>query len=220
MTQMAQPPMPPPVPGHYPQGKPARFTFVVVVAIVITSIGILTSLGALVSSLLSKQMMSGPFMPTPPPGAPPEMARALENMQEKMQELAMPWLTGSLAALQLGACIWGLVTALALQKRKAKNHFGPSMLTLGVVEIASMIAGVYIQIRTAAVLQEFVESLKLGPMPPGTPDMANMMRTIMQVSMMMGIAVALGWGTLKIIFFLYARHYANKPEMRSWLSCA
>ncbi|HZO11623.1 MAG TPA: hypothetical protein VFB62_00140 [Polyangiaceae bacterium] len=217
---MAQPPMPAAVPGADPRGKPARYTFIVVVAIVLTAIGILTSLGALVTSLLSKQMMSSPFMPTPPPGAPPEMTRALENMQQKMQELAMPWLTGSLAAVQLGACIWGLFGALALQKRKAKNTFGPSMLMLGVVELASMIAGLYIQIRTASVLEELVDSLKLAPMPPGSPDITHMMRTIMQISMMMGIAIALGWGTLKIIFFFYARHYASKPEMRAYVSCA
>jgi hypothetical protein len=209
-----------PAPGVEPSGKPRGFSAIVILTIILSAVGILVALGGVASAILSEQMMSGPFgFGGTPAGAPPEMARTFEDMQRKMRELSMPWLTGPLAALQLAVSGWALFAALRMQKRRrgSAGPFSIAMAAFGVVEIVSLVVGLYLQVKAMDVVQEMMERMRLGSTPGTPPNFDEMMRTTMQVSIIVAIAFAIGWGAAKIIFCFYARHYAKKPDVRAWV---
>jgi hypothetical protein len=174
---------------------------------IVAGLGILVGIMAPVTILLSRHHPLAGM-----PGAPREMTEMIE-FQQKMMSGPAPKISTVVGLVAIAVGAWAIHSALGVYRTKAGvlPSFRRAVAALGVVELASVVVGVWMQIVNIEMLGEFAE--KFYSRSHGTPMGVESMKGMMQGSALVGVLFAIGWGILKLAFLAWSYVYAASREV-------
>ena len=174
--------------------------------IIIAGLGILVGIMAPITVLLSRHHPLAGM-----PGATSEMTQMIE-FQQKMMSGPAPKISTLVGLVAIAVGAWAIHSALGVYRTKAgaRPSFRRAVVALGVVELASVVVGVWMQIANIEMLGEFAE--KIYARTHGT-HMVESMKGMMQGSALVGLAFAIAWGLLKLAFLAWSYFYAASREV-------
>jgi hypothetical protein len=201
--------------------RPAGVTAAVWIAVGLAVFLVFSALNGVLGATVSNKLqdMQGTLTPRRTRGLPAEQAERMRAMQRRMTEAARPDQAVPVALVSLVVAGWTFVAAFRLHRGSANAApwFTHAMIALALVEIIGLIQAVRVQQRLRPIMAEMMDSIpRAAHARPEASHLLNFvtgtMKSVATVSMMMGIA----WAGAKIVVCLYARHCANKPEVRAW----
>lgn len=203
-----------PPPGYRPGG----LTAVCVIAIILGTLGLLSGLGSVSTSMLGarlQQWQAG----IGAGGAPQQMVQVQNEMNAKMMDVVNRYRIPSIAVaiFQLGvavALLRGGIRAMSI------NEAGRSLLrtACGVAiafELCRIPVYVLMQLENMAIMEDYLPRI-MEASAPGTQaaQIAEFTRMLAKFSAILGWVIFVGWLLLKLAFFGVAVRYLGKPEIK------
>lgn len=151
------------------------------------------------------------------PGVTPEMTKMID-LQQKAMSGPMPMLAMVVGVAGIAAGGWAARSAVRVLGAKpgARPAFRRSTAALAVIELTSLVLSVWLQIKTYAMLGELMDTF-FGHLPTTGGGIDETMKAIMQGGALIGLAVAIGYGLLKLGFLVWSFHYASSREVAAHL---
>jgi hypothetical protein len=216
---------PPPVQAAPPlqtpdEGRPRWLGLCVVGTIVLGGLGALSGLGGVVGLAMGDPSA---WMPSsaPPGGHGAEITRIQREMAQEIRAASMPWLAGLLAVLNIATSGYAVWSGAGVQQDRAGMlaHLRRSLVVLLGYELVAFLFAIVVQSRTLGVVRRYMNKLMTvsGGGGAGAQDVQRTVNAIMDAGIYIGIAVAVAWGALKLGFCLWARLYAAKDEVVSYV---
>lgn len=202
--------------------RPGGVTAVGVLAIILGCMGAFSAIAGMANSLMGGSMQQ---MFTPPqPGVPQQMQQAQEEMNAAIMEVVERYsmVNAALAAVHLGlaaALAWfGIRTVQMSDHGRRMLQF--VMLTAIVFEAVRAVPTVALQMEMAPIMEQHMGRMMEAARPPGkqiSPSEEATLNTIGKMAgaaIWVGLAVALGWVLVKVIFYAMSARYLGLERVR------
>jgi hypothetical protein len=205
-------------PAAAPQSTVAgRVKLVSVIAIVLGSLGLATTLMGAVGQFVGTRMQSA-FTSFQQPGLPPEMRDAQQAMQAEMQGIQIRFRPASIAVLighfaVSAALLWGGIQCLR-RKLRGRPLLLVTCLATSVFEVIRGIVQVIIQAQTGRVATRYMERVISS-----TEDRAGVGDTLVRVSeIFMGAALLFTAALIlaQLMFYIYTARLLPQPAVRAY----
>lgn len=202
-----------PTPEPAPRGEPKHLSTALVIALVLSALGILTALLGVTSGLTGL----GTTAPPASPGLPPQFIEAQAKMYEEMAEASMRG-PATLLAL-IGGGVEGFAFYAAWIARRGQER-GRALLAAQALPVLMLYTGlkliwtVFVSTRTYAVLERFMERIQGGVAAP--PAASGIMNTALVVGVIGGAVFALAWSGVLIAFYSWARGVLRRDDVVSY----
>jgi hypothetical protein len=189
--------------------RSAAFSAVCAVAIVVGSLGLLGSLWEL-AGIIFQNRLSSAFMPHM---AAPGFVKMQHDLQKAILDASLPVARGAFNVARLvveALVVFGAVRTLQLHAA-ARRMFLVVLVVAACTEFAGMALALLVQIRAYSAFQPILDRW-MDVAAGGAPaKVRSVFQTAMSASVVVGIAWAIAWGLIKIVFFVFARVYLARP---------
>jgi len=206
--------------GHQPQSVAAdlRPTGVTVIGVMSGIGGVLAILG---SGLVALQLAVGAMFAgamTPPGTAGKIQAEYMAQIQEVTNRFLIPNIALAVTHAVIGVLM--IVGAVKLLRRRphAAAFVRRILLALIVFELVRIIPNVMMQLQIYPLTEAFTQKLTTGQGNGGPPP--AMMKSIQQVSVIVGFVFAAGWLIVKLALVIWARIYLNRQTVADYFAGA
>jgi hypothetical protein len=200
--------------------RPGGLTAICVIAIILGAFGLLGSLAGLGGQAMKKDFEKAFAVPQQQ-GTPPEFLKAQTEMAKKMQAVNDRYagFTTGIALLNLvcASCLLGGAIMTLVMNPKGRTFLIAVFAAAIVFEIVRCIVGIFMQLDIAAAMSDAMQQMMKTGMPQGgrgAEQGAAFVGTLTKVGAVVGMAVTVGWGLAKMVFYGVSAGYLRRPNIR------
>lgn len=211
--------------------RPGWLTAIGVIAVVLGVVGILAAVSGVVSQIYSEQMQqwsmqwmrSMSSLGQTGQDLPPEVLQLQEELQRLILDIQRRWRAVLLVLMAINALLSVLLIAGGIGTLRLTS-WGRTLLIAAFIatmfyEVAQLVPGLAIQYETTQVTQTFMSRImaasgaKTGGAVP--PAINRTMAVVSNATFALGIAMAVGWGVVKLALYGAAIYYLRTPLIRA-----